>query len=58
MLAMWENDHERYFVVRDSRYLDTIQHQWEEKNEQKEKEKIQRVGKMVFVSHCIWSTAR
>ena len=58
MLAMWENDHERYFVVRDSRYLDTIQNQWEEKNEQKEKEKIQRVRKMAFVSHCIWPIAR
>ena len=53
VLTMWENDHERYFVVKDSRYLDTVKNQWEEKNEQKEKEKMQRVGQMVLVSHCI-----
>ena len=46
MLTMWERDHERYFVVKDSRYLDTIEGQWEEKNEQREKEKMERVSEM------------
>ena len=43
MLTEWENDHERYFVVSDTRYLDTIDRQWEEKNVLKEKEKMNRV---------------
>ena len=47
---MWERDHERYFVVRDNRYLDTIECQWEERNEQKEMEKIQRVSKIESVT--------
>ena len=44
VLEQWEEDHERYFVVSDSRYLDTIARQWVEKDEQKEKEKIKRVS--------------
>lgn len=44
MLSEWENDHERYFIIRDTRYLDTIEHQWQEKNETKEKEKMKRVS--------------
>ena len=44
MLSEWENDHERYFIIKDTRYLDTIEHQWQEKNEVKEKEKMKRVS--------------
>ena len=43
-LSEWENDHERYFIIKDSRYLDTIESQWKEKNEIKEKEKLKRVS--------------
>ena len=48
MLTEWENDHERYFVIQDTRYLDTIERQWEEKNQQKEQEKLKRVGLQKF----------
>lgn len=44
VLEQWEEDHERYFVISDSRYLDTIARQWAERDEQKEKEKIKRVS--------------
>ncbi len=44
VLQEWENDHERHFVVKDSRYLDTINRQWEEKNATKEVEKMKRVS--------------
>ena len=43
-LGQWEDDHERYFVIADTRYLDTITRQWEERDQQKEKEKIKRVS--------------
>ena len=43
-LEQWEEDHERYFVISDTRYLDTITRQWEERDHQKEKEKIKRVS--------------
>lgn len=39
----WENDHERHFVVHDNRYLDNIEKQWEDKNLEKEQEKMKRV---------------
>lgn len=44
VLGQWEEDHERYFVISDVRYLDTIARQWSEIEEQKEKEKIKRVS--------------
>ena len=44
VLEQWEEDHERYFVISDSRYLDTIARQWAERDEQKEKEKVKRVS--------------
>lgn len=44
VLGQWEEDHERYFVVSDTRYLDTITRQWAERDEQKIKEKMKRVS--------------
>lgn len=43
-LQQWEEDHERYFMVNDGRYLDTIKAQWSEKEASKCQEKIKRVG--------------
>lgn len=42
VLAQWEEDHERFFMVQDSRYLDTIQLQWTEKKLTKCTEKVKR----------------
>ncbi len=42
-LKQWEEDCERYFIVQDSRYLDTIQSQWEQTGKQKQMEKEKRV---------------
>ena len=47
-LEQWEEDHERYFVVADSRYLDTISRQWFEREEQKMQEKMKRVSHYYF----------
>lgn len=44
VLAQWEEDHERFFMVQDSRYLDTIQLQWTEKKLTKCTEKVKRVS--------------
>lgn len=41
-LKQWEEDCERYFIVKDSRYLDTIKTQWEETGKQKQLEKAKR----------------
>ena len=44
VLTQWEEDYERYFIVNDNRYLDTIESQWAEKNVKKEQEKVVRVS--------------
>ena len=44
VLKQWEEDHERYFLIEDVRYLDTIARQWSERDEQKKREKINRVS--------------
>lgn len=44
VLVQWEEDHERFFMVHDSRYLDTIQLQWTEKKMIKCNEKVKRVS--------------
>ena len=43
ILQQWEEDHERYFMVNDGRYLDTIRMQWNEKEATKCQEKMKRV---------------
>ena len=45
VLMQWEEDHERFFMVHDSRYLDSIQLQWEEKKMNKCNEKAKRVSR-------------
>lgn len=54
-LKQWEEDCERYFIIHDSRYLDTIQTQWEETDKQKQREKMKRV-RVIMYSTCklIW----
>ena len=47
-LEQWEEDHERYFVVADTRYLDTISRQWSEREEQRVLEKMKRVSPFYF----------
>lgn len=44
VLLQWEDDHERFFMVEDGRYLDTIKLQWDQKKEDKSNEKLKRVG--------------
>ena len=43
VLEQWEEDHERYFMVNDGRYLDSIKLQWSEKEASKCQEKMKRV---------------
>lgn len=44
VLEQWEEDHERFFIVHDSRYLDTVKLQWRDKENTKCSEKLKRVG--------------
>ena len=44
VLMQWEEDHERFFMVHDSRYLDTVKMQWNEKQVTKVNEKMKRVS--------------
>ena len=46
-LKQWEEDCERYFIVQDTRYLDTIKTQWEETGKQKQIEIAKKVS--IFV---------
>ena len=43
VLEQWEEDHERFFMVNDGRYLDTIRLQWNERQASKCTEKAKRV---------------
>jgi len=43
MLKSWEDDHERFFMVHDNRYIDTLEQQWKEKETSKTMEKAKRV---------------
>lgn len=43
VLLQWEEDHERYFVVSDTRYLDTMEYQMKERSQEREQEKIKKV---------------
>ena len=43
MLTQWEQDHERYLIVHNERYLDTIDRQWGEKKQLEEQEKLEKV---------------
>lgn len=51
-LRQWEEDCEKYFIVQDNRYLDTIHSQWEESGKQKQIEKTKRVSEGVQL--CSW----
>ena len=42
VLTQWEQDHERYLIVHDERYLDTIDRQWGEKKQLEEQEKLEK----------------
>lgn len=53
VLAKWEEDHERFFMVYDSRYLDTIQFQWTEKKMTKCTEKVKRVSCPPSIRNCV-----
>jgi uncharacterized protein YqgV (UPF0045/DUF77 family) len=53
VLAEWEEDHERFFMVHDNRYLDTIQLQWAEKKLTKCTEKVKRVSS-TYCSGVVW----
>lgn len=44
VLEQWEEDHERFFMVNDGRYLDTIKLQWNERQATKCTEKVKRVS--------------
>ena len=52
VLQQWEQDHGRSFVVRDEPYLDTMNGQWRDLKQQKEKEKELRVCHMVECWLC------
>ena len=43
VLLQWEEDHERYFVVNDTRYLDTMEYQMMERSQEREQEKMKKV---------------
>lgn len=43
VLEQWEDDHERFFMINDGRYLDTIKLQWSEMEASKCNEKLKRV---------------
>lgn len=50
MLENWEDRHEKFFIVLDARYLDTMKSQWKEKEENKGHEKIKRVCPCYYYS--------
>ena len=45
MVTQWEEDHERHFVVFDTRFLDLMEEQIEERSQKKETEKMKKVLK-------------
>lgn len=50
VLLQWEEDHERYFVVNDARYLDAMESQMMERFQEKEQEKMKKVILMCGLS--------
>lgn len=51
ILLQWEEDHERHFVVLDTRFLDVLEQQIEERSHRREKEKIKKVSSLILVLH-------
>ena len=51
MLEEWEGKHERLFMVKDARYLDTMKSQWMEKELTKSIEKKNRVYHFYTAQH-------
>lgn len=49
-LLQWEEDHERYFIVHDSHYLDALELEVMERLSTREKEKIKKVWYIIVVS--------
>jgi protein regulator of cytokinesis 1 len=45
VVTQWEEDHERHFVVLDTRFLDLMEEQIEERSQKKETEKMKKVLK-------------
>ena len=45
-IGRWENENEQHFEIGGCRYLDSIENQWEDLKEEKEKQKEQRVRSM------------
>ena len=43
VLSQWEEDHERHFIVLDTRFLDLLEQQIEERSCKKESEKMKKV---------------
>ena len=43
VLTLWEEDHERHFIVHDARFLDILEQQIEERSHKRESEKIKKV---------------
>ena len=52
-MTQWEEDHERHFVVLDTRFLDLMEQQIEERSQKKENEKMKKVEDHYMVGVCL-----
>lgn len=52
VVAQWERDCGREFLVHDAGYLDTINSQWKHQKVEKEVQKALRVS--IVQRHCLW----
>lgn len=44
----WEQEHSREFLVSGRKFLEYVQEQWESHHSEKEKEKLERVGRLIW----------
>ena len=52
-MSQWEEDHERHFVVLDTRFLDLMEQQIKERSQKKENEKMKKVKDHYTVGVCL-----
>lgn len=53
----WEQEHSREFLVSGRKFLEYVQEQWEIHQSEKEKEKLERVGRLIWCFNFISTVA-